>query len=146
MTEIETQAIKAELDNNCTCEVYDDETGEPILNEYGYPKQPEYCFGECWTDSVYDFTECLLKPYLAVKGWELDTPIKVVCGRMTWTNSRGYAYTTPEKLIDTLTLNGDFRLVFEFDGENLTAVRYSHDEPVGTGKFEFELSDESYDE
>jgi uncharacterized protein YkuJ len=35
--------------------------------------------------------------------------------------------------------------VFEFDGENLTAIRYSHDEPMGTGKFEIELSDEQDD-
>ncbi len=137
MTETETQIIKAELDSNCTCEVYDEETdtSEPS----------EHCYGDCWIDSKYDFTENLLKPYLAVKGWELDTPIKVVCGRMSWRGVSGYAYTTPEKLLETLSLDGDFRLVFEFDGENLTAIRYSHDEPVGTGKFEFELSDEQDD-
>lgn len=136
-TETETQIIKAELDSNCTCEVYDEETdtSEPSEN----------CYGDCWIDSKYDFTENLLKPYLDVKGWELDTPIKVVCGRMSWRGVSGYAYTTPEKLVETLSLNGDFRLVFEFDGENLTAIRYSHDEPVGTGKFEFELSDEQDD-
>jgi hypothetical protein len=64
---------------------------------------------------------------------------------MTWQGIMGWAYTTPERLVDTLSLNGDFRLVFEFDGENLTAIRYSHDEPVGTGKFVIELSDEQDD-
>lgn len=142
----ETQILKATLTSDCTCEVYDEETDTTKLDEYGEPARPDYCFGDCWKESEYDFTENLLNPYLAVKGWDLDTPIKVVCGRMSWRGVSGYAYTTPEKLLDTLTLNGDFRLEFEFDGESLTAVRYSHDEPVGTGTFEFELSDEDEDE
>lgn len=142
----ETQIIKATLTSDCTCEVYDEETEDTKLDEYGDPVRPESCFGDCWQESEYDFTENILKPYLSVKGWDLDTPIKVTCGRMSWRGVSGYAYTTPERLLDTLAINGDFRLEFEFDGENLTAVRYSHDEPVGTGTFEFELSDESEDE
>ena len=139
----EPQIIKASLTSDCTCEVYDEETDSTKLDEYGEPARPDYCFGECWQESEYDFTDNLLKPYLAVKGWELDTPIKITCGRMSWRGVSGYAHATPETLLDKLTINGDFRLEFEFDGENLTAVRYSHDEPVGTGRFEFELSDES---
>lgn len=133
MTEI--QIIKATLDSDCTCEYYDEDTDTS--------KPSESCYGDCWTESKDDFTENLLKPYLAVKGWTMDTPIKVSSSRMTWQGCSGWAYTTPERLVDTLTLNGDFRLEFEFDGNDLTAVRYSHDEPVGTGKFVIELSDEN---
>lgn len=136
-TEIETQTLTSELDSDCSCENYDEETETS--------KPSEYCYGDCWTDSKEDFVESLLKPYLVVKGWEMDTPIKVSSSRMTWQGCSGWAYTTPERLVDTLTLNGDFRLVFEFDGHDLTAIRYSHDEPMGTGKFVIELSDESDD-
>jgi len=137
MTEIETQTLTAELDSDCSCEYYDEDTDTNIPSES--------CFGDCWTESKDDFTEHLLKPYLVVKGWEMDTPIKVASSRMTWQGIMGWAYTTPERLVDTLTLNGDFRLVFEFDGNDLTAIRYSHDEPMGTGKFVIELSDEQDD-
>jgi hypothetical protein len=139
MAEIETeiQTLTAELDSDCSCEDYDEDTDTS--------KPSESCFGDCWTESKDDFTEHLLKPYLVVKGWEMDTPIKVASSRMTWQGIMGWAYTTPERLVDTLTLNGDFRLVFEFDGHDLTAIRYSHDEPMGTGKFVIELSDEQDD-
>jgi hypothetical protein len=41
---------------------------------------------------------------------------------------------------DALSINGDFRLVFTYEDGEMSAVRYSHDEPTGTGKFEFRLA------
>jgi hypothetical protein len=105
----------------------------------------EECF-DCYQDELDLFESEMLMPYLAGKGWEMDTPIKVTNSRLGWRGISGYAYTTPEKLIEKLALDGEWTLRFEFDGHDLTAIRYSHDEPMGTGKFEFELSDEVQDE
>lgn len=52
---------------------------------------------------------------------------------MGWTRAEGFTVVAWDKLLDAFILNGDFRIVFTLaDGENtLTAVRYSHDEPMG---------------
>jgi hypothetical protein len=126
------EIMKWTLTSNCVC-----------VNENDEPS--ENCY-DCYVDELDLFKSEMLMPYLAGKGWELNTPIKVSNSRLGWRGVSGYAYTTPEKLIDTLTFDGDWTLRFEFDGHDLTAVRSSHDEPMGTGKFEIELSDEVQDE
>jgi hypothetical protein len=46
-----TQTLKGEITNTCTCFQYDEETGE-------YTDEPvSYCYGDCWNDSVADFSE-----------------------------------------------------------------------------------------
>lgn len=52
---------------------------------------------------------------------------------MGWTRASGFTVVAWDILADAFSLNGDYRVVFTLaDGENtLTAVRYSHDEPVG---------------
>lgn len=52
---------------------------------------------------------------------------------MGWTRADGFTVIAWDILADAFSLNGDYRVVFTLaDGENtLTAVRYSHDEPVG---------------
>ena len=49
---------------------------------------------------------------------------------MNWNHVSGYAMATPKTILDKLTLNGDFRLTFEFDEEEnvFNCVRSSHDE------------------
>lgn len=128
MSEIE----KWELSTDCTCEVYDEETDTSSPSDY--------C-GGCWDDEVANLRECIIRPWVRANGWEMDTPIKVNGSRMTWQSIGGYAYTTPERLVNTLSLNGDFTLRFTLDGNTLTVVRSSHDE-LGAG-FEFEMADES---
>ena len=130
--------IEATITNDCTCEVYDEETDSTKLDEYGYPARPDYCYGDCYTESVSDFMENLVKPFAEQKGWKLDDPIKVEANGLTWQGLTGHAFTTLERLVDTLSINGDYRLEFQYDtlAETLTARRYSHDEPVGTGVFQ----------
>lgn len=54
---------------------------------------------------------------------------------MGWTRADGFTIVRGEKVIDALKLNGDYRLVFIFQGTEMAmpvrVVRYSHDEPMG---------------
>lgn len=135
-----TEVVKAELSSDCRCEEYDDETGESKLDEQGYPVPSTECFG-CWEDDTTYIKDEIITTWVKANGWELDTPLKINGKRMTWQHLSGYAYATPETLIDKLTLNGDFTLRFTLIGTTLEVVRSSHDE-YGAG-FEFEKLDES---
>lgn len=80
-------------------------------------------------------------------------PQRVRCNgsAMTWQRLDGYAIIEsdaglyykatrkpmPRKLLEVLTLSGgDFTIHYTLEGNKLTAIRYSHDEPTGA-RFEF---------
>ena len=132
--------IKSTITSDCTCEIYDEDTDSTKLDEYGEPARPEYCFGDCYTESVSDLMEALVKPYAEATGWNTTDPIKVEVSSIGWQRRSGYTFTTLDGLVKTLQIDGDFRLEFEYDDEekSLTARRYSHDEPTGTGEFTIE--------
>ena len=135
-----TEVIKAELSSDCYCEEYDEETGESKLDEQGEVVMSQVCFG-CYDDDKTYIQDDLIATWVERNGFEMDTPLKVNGSRMTWLSRSGYAYATPETLIDKLTLNGDFTLRFTLTGTTLEVVRASHDE-LGA-LFEFEKLDES---
>lgn len=140
-TELETtEVIKWELSSDCLCEEYDEETGESKLDEQGEPIPAKYCYG-CYDDEKSNIYYEVITPWVKANGWTMDTPLKVNGSRMTWLNRSGYAYATPETIIEKLTLNGDFTLRFTLTGTTLEVVRASHDE-LGA-LFEFEKLDES---
>jgi hypothetical protein len=135
-----TDVIKAELSSDCYCEEYDEETGESKLDEQGEVVMSQVCFG-CYDDDKTYIQDDLIATWAERNGFEMDTPLKVNGSRMTWLSRSGYAYATPETLIDKLTLNGDFTLRFTLTDNTLEVVRASHDE-LGA-LFEFEKLDES---
>lgn len=135
-----TEVIKAELSSDCYCEEYDEETGESKLDEQGEVVMSQVCFG-CYDDDKTYIQDDLIATWAERNGFEMNTPLKVNGSRMTWLSRSGYAYATPETLIDKLTLNGDFTLRFTLTGNTLEVVRASHDE-LGA-LFEFEKLDES---
>ena len=135
-----TEVIKVELSSNCSCEEYDDETGESKLDEQGEVVMSQECFG-CYDDDKAYIQDEVIATWVERNGFEMNTPLKVNGSRMTWLSRSGYAYATPETLIDKLTLNGDFTLRFTLTGNTLEVVRASHDE-LGA-LFEFEKLDES---
>ena len=123
------QVIEFEMTNVCSCEEYDEDTDTST--------PASYCYGGCYEDSSADLKAELFEPWLVAKGWERDTPIRIQGSGMGWRGQTGYADTTPDSLLDTLSLNTEWILRFKFDGTDLTCVRYSHDEPMGTGQFTF---------
>jgi hypothetical protein len=64
---------------------------------------------------------------------------------MGWNRLDGYAITTVDKIPNALYINGEFRIVFSLEGDNLSAVRYSHDEPTGSARFIFTPNTEADD-
>lgn len=115
------EKLTVTLQSDCTC-TNEDET------------MSDDCFG-CWDDSLYDFNE-LISAWRERAG--IDEEKVLISGRgMTWQRVSGHAIADLDNLYKPLTINGDFRVVITLDGETLTAVRYSHDEPMGCS-FTFE--------
>jgi hypothetical protein len=115
---------KVTLNSDCTCV---DEDGNFI----------EECFG-CWDDSKYDL-DLLVKEVQADKGWTDETEVQVEYRGVSWRRVSGdfvMAFNADD-LIKRFSLNGDFKLVFTYANGELVLVRYSHDEPVGTGNITF---------
>jgi hypothetical protein len=135
-----TEVIKAELSSDCSCEEYDEETGESKLDEQGEVVMSIVCFG-CYDDDKTYIQDEIITTWVERNEWQMDTPILVNGKRMTWQGIGGHAHTTPERLIDTLSLNGDFILRFTLTGNTLEVVRASHDEFGAL--FAFDKIDES---
>ena len=142
--ETETERVCVlEINSDCTCEEYDEETGESKVDENGYPVMSDYCYG-CYDDDLVALKYDVLPEWLGANGWDTDTRVTIRGSRMGWTNDSGYLTTTiesAEKLLDKLRINGDYTLRFYRKGKNLEVVRSSHDE-LGA-LFEFELAEES---
>lgn len=114
------------ISTDCTCEVLDDD-GEVISTND--------CFG-CWRDSKDDIiTE--LEYWLDRNKVEC---VEVEATRMLWNNVSALAWlpNDAERMFNLLSLNGDYRLEFYWSSDDkLSARRWSHDEPTGTGLFTF---------
>lgn len=114
---ITQKQVKIELDSSCTC-----------TDDYG--QWAGECFG-CWQDNVEIFNE-MFSEWKQVVGYDNNTNVVWIAGTaMGWERRSGHAVVGAERVLDALNLNGDYRLVFTFDNESLTCVRYSHDEPTG---------------
>lgn len=140
METVSTAFETYEITNNCVCEDYDEETET-------YSPSNE-CFG-CYEDALANLTYEVIKPWVSANGIDEDTELVARGTGMTWQRLSGYARTTPKTIVDTLSLNGDWTLQFTLSNgaKTLTAIRYSHDEPTGTGAITFEVApDEDEDE
>lgn len=120
-----TTKLQASITSDCVCE--NEETNEPL----------DYCDG-CY-DWQKEDVEMVIAEWATAHGIDIDdTPIRIDGTKLTWQGLSGYRDTYPSDIVNSLALNGDFRLEFYLDEDNtLTARRWSHDEPVGTGLFTF---------
>jgi len=66
-----------------------------------------------------------------------DDTILINGTKMGWARQDGYKYTNILELHGALALDGDFKVEWYWEDGELTARRWSHDEPVGTGLFTF---------
>ena len=121
-----TETLTALLSTACEC-----------LDDEG--NTAEYCDG-CG-DWMQEGTLELFSYWLERNG----DPQRVTCNGygMGWRRLNGSAtaeatgkQSLEERLLDLLTLNGDFTIRYTLEGNTLTAIRYSHDEPTGA-RFEF---------
>lgn len=98
----------------------------------------EYCSGECYEWQKEDvFT--LLGEWQLLNGVDEDDIIRINASSVGWQGRSGYKDTDILELHGALSLNGDFKIEWYLEDDVLTARRWSHDEPVGTGLFTFEI-------
>jgi hypothetical protein len=124
--------VTISITSECTCMEYDPEKGD-------YTEEPsKECFG-CYSDDVENLKLSILEPWLASHNLGGNDSLIIECPALGWTYSAAYAIVDADaqEIINTMILNGDFRVVFTLKGSELSAIRYSHDEPTGTGTFTF---------
>ena len=118
MLDIDKEIV--EVTNTCTCE---EEDGT----------EAEWCFG-CYEDALSMLSDTL-KNWVKANG-KPSTTIRIDGSLMGWQRLDGYAIKDLEDLPHALEINGDYRIEYRLDGKDLTAIRYSHDEPTGAS-FQF---------
>ena len=123
-----------ELSNTCECSycvACDLGTEGSTCSECQQDTQPmDYCSGGCYEYKL-EWLEEELNEYLESNG--NPSTLQVNGSAIGWQRLSGYATCDADskKLLDALTFNGDWRLRFIFDGNELRVQRYSHDEPTG---------------
>lgn len=100
-------------------------------NEESYDE----CFG-CWDDSLERLADLKTEWANRIGGKSFDKVI-VEAKNMGYFKESGRGVIDFDTLHKATTLRGDFRIVFTLEDNKLTALRYSHDEPVGGGQFTF---------
>ena len=114
------------LTNNCTCEQYDEDTDTS--------RPADYCYGDCYTEQCDFVLEMLGEWARAIDYTEHGDDLLRIEGRaMGWTRASGEAFTNSlAGIVGLLRIDrAEWHLVFKRDGNLLTVVRYSHDEPTG---------------
>jgi hypothetical protein len=129
MTTINKQTVSVTTD--CQCGEYFDEDSQKYL-------PIEDCSGDCYEWQKEDvFT--LLGEWQLLNNVDEDDIIRINASSVGWQGRSGYKDTDILELHGALALNGDFRIEWYLEGNDLTARRWSHDEPVGTGIFTFDI-------
>ena len=98
----------------------------------------EYCSGDCYEWQKEDVF-ALLGEWQLLNNVDEDDIIRINASSVGWQGRSGYKDTDILELHGALSLNGDFRIEWYLEDATLTARRWSHDEPVGTGLFTFEI-------
>lgn len=112
---------ESEVTTDCTCT---DENEQPITGD---------CWGWCLEYAEQDVA-FLIEEWLE-RNQITDDPdevtVLVTTEAMNWNNVSAHAISAADKLIDLLKINGDYRLRFKLQHDDLIIVRSSHDEPTG---------------
>ena len=134
MSVMNNEMVEVELSSSCVC-VYMDENDEA---------QPsDDCFN-CSSDALEDLEADVLEPWLDAHKADDGDYVVIDGSSIGWLRKSGKASLEFERnafssdVLDVLTFNGDFRLVFRLEGDSLSARRTSHDEPMGAS-FVFRL-------
>jgi hypothetical protein len=97
-----------------------------------------YCEGTCYEWQKEDVF-ALLGEWQLLNNVDEDDTIRINASSVGWQGRSGYKDTDILELHGALALNGDFKIEWYLEGNDLTARRWSHDEPVGTGIFTFDI-------
>jgi hypothetical protein len=126
--------LKATLTTDCVCESASiDSNGEEVWTT------GEDCFG-CYDDSV-EWLRVLVRTWAKENGLPSET-VRIEGTGLGWQKLSGYKVVDISE-IENLDLSGEYRIEFTLDGKELTAQRWSHDEPMGGARFTFAFVDDS---
>jgi hypothetical protein len=110
-------AYTVEVNTSCVCE-----------DDFG---------SECYELSIEDLNY-VLGEWVKISGSKATDYVLIEGKGMTWQRLSGSAVVDFDNLYESLKFGNDFRITFTLNDDELTAVRYSHDEPMGaTFKFSF---------
>jgi hypothetical protein len=129
---VEQTELVATIQSDCTCEVF---------NEEEIPTQSDDCFG-CYGDDLMYLRDEVIAKWVEANGDDASNAVRVEGKSMGWQFLDGYKVVILSDVAESLNLSGDFRIVFTLKGTELTARRWSHDEPTGRAEFVFEFLDD----
>ena len=101
-----------ELTNTCTCESIDE------------------CWGDCY-ELELSFINERLEKWADQVGGSVDHDFLIATNGMNWDRVSGMTRVPFNEIINSLSINSEWRLVFKFENDSARVVRYSHDEPTG---------------
>lgn len=119
--------LETTITSDCVC-YKTDEYGEGVLDKNGEAVPSDYCYGDCYAEQVFDFTDNILPYWLEAKAIMADSPVRINGSGMTWRGVSGYADTSARGIVKALEINGDFTLRITYEDGELSIVRSSHDE------------------
>jgi hypothetical protein len=119
--------LQTTITSNCVCYKVD-EDGEGVLDTNGEAVPNEYCYGDCYAEQVFDFTDNILPSWLEAKAIMADSPVRILGSGMGWRGVSGYADTTARNIVKALEIDGDFTIRITYEDGELSLVRSSHDE------------------
>jgi len=138
-----SEDIVYELSSNCRCTKTDDD-GNELKDENGYAIPSEYCDG-CWQDDQSNTEYDIIQPWQEANDIFDQDYVVISANRVSWRNVDGYALSKADfkSILKTLTFDGDWTLKITLNADKtMTAQRWSHDEPTGTGIFTFRKATE----
>ena len=98
------------------------------------------CDGSCYEDDKSCLAD-LIDEWANYHTYTDQTLIRVDGSGMGWRSVSGYKDVTLDKVGEALYLNGEFQIRYELSADyELTAQRWSHDEPMGSAIFTFTKS------
>lgn len=118
--EVETHALALGiLTNTCTCQVYDEDSGEY--------RDTDYCDGSCWEDSIYTFG-------LSVQHLLDKSECFSVSGMRLWNGDfDGYFYAqSVSELVRGMTVNSEWRMDYAVYEDCIAYSLSHHDAPTGS--------------
>ena len=116
-----------ELTNHCIC-----------LDDDGNPAN------DCWDcyQTAEDNLHYMIVDWLGENDAQSDAIVEIKGKDMTWQRLDGAAEVNANSILSTLELErAQYRIQFELNGKELTAKRWSHDEPMGAS-FTFNIKKE----
>ena len=118
----DTIIASGEITNSCTCVQYDEHgetTGEPS----------SYCYGDCWEDSISDFTEVTndFRNNNETSWWRVEN-IRLWNGEAS-----GYFHAnTVEDIIHGMAVRGEWIIRYSVFADRIEYSLSHHDAPMGS--------------